>query len=297
MPRFLFEIAYLGTGYFGWQRQKPGQLSVQEVCEGAIQDLVGHKVHVYGASRTDRGVHASAMAAQADLNTKLEAWQLQRAIGVRLPRDIRLRSVSQVNDDFNCRFAAHGKCYSYHIYNSTFSSCFMASTSYHVRTNLCDQTIREAIACCIGEHDFSSFATALAKHEDKLTSPLDPDIPEKPRGNVRELYSFHLIRHGPSLRMFFIGKGFLRGMVRALVGTLLEIGCGRLAVSSMGKILAACDRSQAGPNVPAQGLKLEKVFFDKQKLMEWQNGLSKLEQISLSQDFLHLPQELQSFLG
>lgn len=269
MPRFLFRFQYNGTAYLGWQRQNYDDNTVQAVIEKAIQDLVGVPVHLYGASRTDRGVHARDMAAQADLDTRLRGEELRRAIDVRLPRDVTLTSVAEVADDFNCRHAAIGKCYIYRLYNSRRRPALLADQVYHVPRTLDVALMRRAAWPLVGTHDFASFATLLSEKPGGLTSQPDPENPEKPEGNIRTLYSVNIIQRSERVSVMLFGDGFLRGMVRGIVGTLVNVGLGKITPETVSRILHAKDRRSAGANLPGQGLTLERIFFEQAEMDQW----------------------------
>jgi len=269
MPRFLFRFQYTGTAYLGWQRQDYDPNTIQGTIERAIHDLVGHDVHLYGASRTDRGVHARDMAAQADLETRLRDEELRRAIDVRLPRDVTLTAVTEVAPDFNCRHAAIGKCYVYRLYNSKRRPALLADQVYHVPRTLDVGLMRKAAYPLVGTHDFASFATLLSEKPGGLTSQPDPDNPDKPEGNIRTMHAVCVIQRTERISVALFGDGFLRGMVRGIVGTLVNVGLGKIPPETVARILHAKDRKKAGANLPGQGLTLERVFFDEAEMAQW----------------------------
>lgn len=269
MPRFLFQIQYDGERFYGWQRQANDQLTVQEVVEDAAADLVGKPVILHSAGRTDRGVHARAMPAHVDLETRLRGEELRRAIDVRLPDDVALLKVEEVEPNFHCRYMAQGKCYAYRWHTSRRRSPMVRRFAHFEPRKLELAQMREAAAELVGTHDFAAFATLLSEHEDRLTSKPDPDNPEKPVGNTRTIYAAELIQRGELLTLLLFGDGFLRGMVRGIAGTLIDAGLGKLDGMGMQKILRSQDRRQASANLPACGLTLEKVFYEPSEMHEW----------------------------
>ncbi|MCA8938948.1 MAG: tRNA pseudouridine(38-40) synthase TruA [Planctomycetes bacterium] len=268
MPRFLIEVQYDGSAYFGWQRQGDGQISVQEVVEASLSDLFGQPTTVLAAGRTDRGVSARAMPAQFTSETRLRGEELRRAIDFRLPPDVAIRSLREVPEDFHCRYDALGKVYAYRLNNARRRAPLARFALLWPRA-LDFELMHQASRALIGTHDFSSFATLLSEHPNKQTTQPDPDNPDKPQGNVRTIHEIATIRRGEIVSLLVFGDGFLRGMVRAVVGTLLEVATKQREASEVATILAARDRRLAGPNVPAHGLMLERVFYEDAERERW----------------------------
>lgn len=267
--RFLLTIQYDGTDFYGWQRQRPGQRSVQEVVENAIADLVGGPVSILASGRTDRGVHARGMPAHVDLVTRLRGEELRRAIDARLPPDVALMGVLEVAPDFHCRYQNHGKCYIYRAYAGRSRLPLMNRYAVAEHRHMDVSAMREAAAQLTGTHDYSAFATLLSEHEGRLTSQPDPDNPEKPQGNVRTVFALRIVQAGPLVCWCYFGDGFLRGMVRGLTGTLMDVGFGKLSADDVSGILRSGDRREAGANAPGRGLTLERVFFDQGQMERW----------------------------
>jgi len=269
MPRFLLHIQYDGHAYFGWQRQAHDQITVQEVVEDAIADLVKSPVVLHSSGRTDRGVHARAMPAHCDFESRLRDETLRRAIDVRLPDDVSLLSIKEVEPDFHCRFMCIGKAYAYRWHNSRKRSPLARAHTHHEPRKLDLVAMQEAANVLVGTHDFAAFATLLCEHEDRLTSRPDPDNPEKPVGNIRTIHAAEVVTFGEGVTLMLFGDGFLRGMVRGVAGTLLDAGLGKLSAAQVAEIVASKDRKLASANMPACGLTLEKVFYEHSEMDLW----------------------------
>jgi tRNA pseudouridine38-40 synthase len=246
VPRTIrLDIAYDGTEFVGWQRQENG-VSVQQVVEEALAAACdAPRIAVDGASRTDSGVHALGQTASARIESRLDDETLVNAINSRLPRSVSVRRVSTVGDRFHARFSARGKHYAYRILHAArpepIGRAYLAWTRFEPAI----PPMREAARALVGRHDFASFATAGS-----------------PRASsVREIWGIHVLRRGAVTTFAFRGNGFLYNQVRAMVGTLLLVGQGKLAPARVGEILAARDRRLAGPTAPPEGLFLLRVLY------------------------------------
>jgi tRNA pseudouridine38-40 synthase len=238
-------LSYDGTGFVGWQRQAAGE-SVQGLLEDALAKIEGRAVTVHGAGRTDAGVHALGQVASFRLSSPIEDWQLWRALNAHLPGAIRVMELATVADDFHARFSASSKAYEYRIWNARVQPPFVRPYSWHVIDRLDLAAMQEAARAIVGCHDFKGFRSARSVNHT----------------TVREITSAGWRRGDDALLVFDIaGKGFLRYMVRSLVGTLVEIGRGHRSADEMARLLAAPDRSAAGKTAPALGLFLVKVDY------------------------------------
>jgi tRNA pseudouridine38-40 synthase len=245
-PRTLkLTIAYDGTNYVGWQRQENG-LAVQQVIEDALQPMCGDDVPVLmGAGRTDAGVHASGQVASVRVAFEHPAKAVHRALNVRLPPDIRVLAVEEAEPRFHARFDATGKSYRYRIATDRVPLPFDRWFVWHMAQPCDVEAMRAAAAVLLGRHDFTSFQ---ARGSDVLDG-------------WRTLERIHVERAGSEIHVDVDGDGFLRHMVRIVVGTLVDIGVGNRSVESMASALAARDRQAAGRTAPAQGLMLVKIRY------------------------------------
>jgi tRNA pseudouridine38-40 synthase len=243
--RFKFVLEYDGTDYHGWQVQPNGR-TIQAVLQAAIAQMTGESTAVVAAGRTDAGVHASGQVISFSLQRIVPAETLLRGLNALTPRDICLRNVAVVSDDFDPRRAARSRLYVYRIWNARWLSPFWRRYAWHVPRQLNDDHMRAAVAHLIGEHDFSSFRAAgcEAKHP------------------VRRVLRSELARSGDLLTYTIAANGFLRHMVRNVIGTLVEVGSGSRSADTLPQLLAARDRRQAGPTAPACGLCLTEVNYE-----------------------------------
>lgn len=250
MPTFKLTIAYDGTGLVGWQRQAEG-VSVQGLLEDACAALDGRPVALAGAGRTDAGVHALAQVASMTLERRIAPDAVVRALNIRLPPAVRVLEAVAVHDGFHARFDARKKSYRYRIANRPVLSPFERAYAWHVPAPTLDvEAMAQAAGRLEGRHDFKAFqGTGGVTH-----------------GTERELYSVRVApAPGDSGIMAFdlSGDGFLRHMVRNIIGTLVEVGRGRRRPEWVAEVLAGGDRSLAGPTAPAAGLFLVGVEYDR----------------------------------
>ena len=237
-------LSYVGTGYAGWQRQ-PNALTVQEVVEAALSPVVGTAVTVVAAGRTDAGVHARGQAAHLELDAAVEPSALIHGANHHLPDDVRVLAADRVRDGFHARKSVRAKEYRYRLRCARVVSPLEAPFVVPVRHVLDVARLRRATLAIVGEHDFSAFALAGGAHS-------------QPR---RHIFAAEWLQSGDALELRVVGDGFLRGMVRSLVGTLLEVGHGRRTVDGFAKLLSGAPRASAGPTAPAHGLTLERVLY------------------------------------
>ena len=245
MKRIMLEIAYDGTAYYGWQVQ-PGMPTIEAELNKALSALLGEKIEIIGASRTDSGVHALGNVAVFDTNSVFPAQKISLAVNNRLPDDIRVLASYEVAADFHPRKAGCAKTYEYKILNTRIAIPTHRLYSYHIYYPLDPVLMQEAARYLIGEHDFASFCSANSQVKD----------------TIRSIYALDVFKEGDMITIRVKGNGFLYNMVRIIAGTLIEFGRGRYKPEKMKEILQACDRSMAGPTAPAHGLTLAKIEYE-----------------------------------
>jgi tRNA pseudouridine38-40 synthase len=241
-------VSYRGGAYAGWQRQA-NALSVQELLEGALAGLAGRLIRVLGASRTDAGVHARGQVAHLDPDLgpdlPLPLGALVHGTNRRLPEDVRVLAADRMPAGFHARKHAASKVYSYRLSRAAVLSPLDAPFAVRVDPRIDPARLAAGAAFLVGRHDFSAFAAAGGSH----------------RQPFRRVLAAGWTEDGPELRFTIEGEGFLRGMVRALVGTLVDVGLGRRAPEELAVLLTGAPRGAAGATAPARGLVLERVIY------------------------------------
>lgn len=244
MPTVFVTIAYDGTNYSGWQVQ-PNGLAVQQVVEEALEQLLKEPVQVRSSGRTDAGVHARAMAASFSTSRDLPLRAFVEGANRFLPADIAIQSACIVPDGFKPITMAHAKRYRYTIINSSVRSPLDRLYSWQVREPLDFAAMNEAALRFVGNHDFAAFRASNCVA----------------RTTVRRIDSVQIIRDGVRITIDVTGGGFLKNMVRVMVGTLVDIGKGRFAPSDIDRLLQGGTRKEAGSTAPACGLCLMEVMY------------------------------------
>ncbi len=247
MRTLKFTIQYDGTEFVGWQRQDAG-VSIQGLIEDALASIEGRPVTVHGAGRTDAGVHALGQVASARLANSLDPDTLQRALNATLPEAVRIAAVEIAADGFHARFNARAKTYEYRVWNGAFVPPFVRRYVWHVPQPLDREAIGAGAAAIEGEHDFAAFQGSGG-------AP-GPTVRRVERARWRSSDA-----DPPSLVFEITGQGFLRHMVRAIAGTLVDVGLRRTAPAEIPVILESRDRSRAGVTAPASGLFLVRVDY------------------------------------
>ena len=240
--RIMLTVSYDGTDYCGWQWQ-PNGITIEEVLNRELTRLLREEIHVQGASRTDSGVHALGNLCIFDTETRIPPEKICYAINQSLPEDIVVQDSREVPGNFHPRKWNSEKTYEYTMIRSRFPNPLMRRYAYGIHQNLDVGRMREAGAWLVGEQDFASFCTPRTQVET----------------TVRRILSLDLQEQGDRLTLRVRGCGFLYNMVRIIAGTLLEVGKGRIAPEDMPGILAARNRSAAGPTAPPQGLCLMEI--------------------------------------
>lgn len=247
MRRIRVTVAYDGTAYHGWQVQ-PGLPTIQGELERILSDIDNRPVSVIGSGRTDAGVHALGQVAAFDLHNPLPTPNLQRAMNRILPPDIRILSADAAAADFHPRFNASAKTYEYRIWRAEVCPPMRRLYTLHFPYPLDEQAMIDAAPLLEGEHDFSAFAASDEKDELGLSK-------------VRTILSSTLVREDGELVYRVRGSGFLKHMVRIIVGTIREIGRGNLTAAGLLARLQPGYPGKAGPSVPARGLCLVSVEY------------------------------------
>lgn len=244
--RIRLTLEYDGRAYAGWQTQKQGERTIQVEVENALRPLLRETVRLRVAGRTDSGVHALGQVACFTTESEILLHRLRRGLDALLPDDIAVLKAEDVPLDFDPRKSL-GKIYRYLILNRPARSPLLDGRVWHDRRRLDLEAMRRAAGHLIGEHDFTSFCS----------------VDDSSRQRVRRLYDLSI--HDPDdvgvLRMEFFATAFLKQMVRTLVGTLHQVGVKARDPDSIPEVLAAHDRSQAGPTAPPEGLYLFRVFY------------------------------------
>ena len=241
--RVLLTIQYDGSDWSGWQSQTNGP-SIQDEIERVLGVICRNDVTLLAAGRTDAGVHANDQKAHFDLPENFSLHRLVQGANALLSPTIRVRSAVEVAPDFHARYLAKGKTYTYRIWTDPVADVFRAPNHTHIPLELDVETMRKALADVRGEHDFRAFTVA------------NPEVAT----TTREVLSAELIQNGPAIEITLAGRGFLRFMVRRIVGSLIEIGSGRIEPDSIRASLEP-EFTESRWTAPARGLTLEKVHY------------------------------------
>ena len=246
MTRYRLKIAYDGTPFHGWQRQK-NAITVEEVLTNALTTMTGSHRPIFGASRTDAGVHALEQVAAFDYNeSRFNAPRFYRGLNALVPKSVAITHIEETSQNFHPRHNARGKIYRYLIWTQWHRSPLLANTSWHRRQRLNITAMHKAAQHLVGIHDFTSFRA----------SNCDANSP------IREMYQISVQEIQPALiQIEVVGSAFLKHMVRTIAGTLVIIGANRQKPDWMAALLNEKDRTKAGMKAPACGLTLHKIFY------------------------------------
>lgn len=241
-------ISYDGTRYSGWERQPDTDMTIQGKLEQVLSRMAGTPVEIIGAGRTDGGVHAKGMAANAhlDMDTDMGPEEIRDYMNRYLPEDICVREVKKASDRFHSRYNALGKTYCYTCYVGGLKPVFNRKYVYIPEEIPDMERMKQAAGYLTGTHDYKSFC-----HNPKMK-----------KSTVRTVDRIDIVKKGDYINLTYHGTGFLQYMVRILTGTLLEVGWGKRTPESMQELLEAKNRVEAGFTAPAQGLCLMEVDYD-----------------------------------
>ncbi len=248
MLNFKLDISYNGKNYFGWQRQK-NKITIQQTIEDVLKNILKiNKISLIGASRTDAGAHAVHQIANFKIqeNLKIKTEILIKQLNSSLPLDIRINSITAVSDDFHSRYNAKRREYRYYVYNYKIISPFFKDFTYFYPYEIDFTLLKKSIKFFKGEHNFSPFAN-LSKSNVKNT--------------VRKIYKFFFYKKNNIITFVIVGNGFLKGMIRNIIGTILRINRLRQNPRIIKEIFRLNKREGNGPTAPASGLFLHRVYY------------------------------------
>jgi tRNA pseudouridine38-40 synthase len=250
MQNIKLTLAYDGTDFSGWQIQ-PGQPTIQGALADVLEKLTQQRPAIQGAGRTDAGVHATGQVANFKTPSELSAGEFQRACNALLPPSIRVVAAEEAGPDFHARWSALAKTYRYRIFRGRVVPPFLWRYVQHDPYPLDFHAMAEAARRFEGEHDFTSFAASTGSEED-----------DRERTMTRVIYRSEMLRGAAEEWVYLVrGKSFLRYMVRKIVGTLVDVGRGKLCPDDISKLFEMRDRSKSGPTMPPQGLCLAEVEY------------------------------------
>ncbi len=244
MRNILLLVSYDGTMYHGWQCQ-PNGITIQETLHKAVEKITNRHVKLIGGARTDAGVHAQGQGVNFTTESLIDLRSLAKGLNSLLPLDIRVHSVSEVPEGFHARYSAKSKTYVYCILTAPYNSPFHGRYAWHYPYGLDVPFMDGAIKLIVGEHDFSAF-----KKKDEVY-----------RSAVRKILRARVRRRKDFIYIVLEATGFLRYMVRNIVGTLVLVGSGKITKDRFQEILESRDRQKAGPTAPAKGLFLREIQY------------------------------------
>lgn len=237
-------VAYDGTRFNGWQKQKEGDNTLQSLLEREIAGIVGEKIELFGSGRTDAGVHAKGQTANFKAEKRIDLEKFLKDINEKLPSSVAVKSAKEAEERFHARLNAKSKTYEYTIWKAAYNNVFGKRYAFSCE-GLDVRKMKEAAADFIGTHDFKGFCSA------KKTK----------KSTVRTVYSVDFKEDEETIKISFTGNGFLYNMVRIMTGTLIEIGEGKRKRETIGEVLKTKNREDAGFTAPPQGLCLIKVLY------------------------------------
>jgi tRNA pseudouridine38-40 synthase len=244
LKQVCLRIAYIGDGFHGWQSQLDGS-GIQDHIEKVLEVFLRERVRITGASRTDTGVHAEDQVACFRISAAVDLHRLVKGLNAMLPLGVRVKGAQFVPLDFHPILSATAKLYRYRIWRSIGETPFYSSHSWKWSGPLDLDRMLQASRVFVGTHDFSAFCAADSSAKTK----------------VRTLYDIRQVNAGPLLELWFYGEGFLKQMIRVMVGTLMSVGQKKMSVDDVAEVLQVRDRTKAAMTAPADGLTLMKVCY------------------------------------
>lgn len=245
MRNVKIEISYDGTRYKGFQKLADNDMTIQGKLEAVISKMTGENIELIASGRTDMGVHAIRQVANFKTNTKEGVDKIQKYLNMYLPEDIVVMSAEEVEERFHSRYNVKSKTYVYKIDNNEYPSPFNRKYRTHIPKKLDIKKMKDASKFLLGEHDFSSFVSSKSKK----------------KSNVRTIYSIEINSKDGNIDIYVKGNGFLHNMVRIIVGTLVDVGLGKIDPEQMKNLLLAKKRTLASDTAPAKGLALLDVKY------------------------------------
>ena len=238
-------IEYDGKNFAGWQNQ-PNKVSIQGEIERALKEITGEAIDVTASGRTDAGVHALGQVANFHTESKIDINKFPYALNAKLPKSIVVKKAEEVDDRFHSRYNCKGKTYRYVINNNEFPSAINRFREFHVAQKLDIDAMKKALGCFEGTHDFKGFKSSGGS-ERKTT--------------IRTIEKAELKENDGIISVELSGDGFLYNMVRIIVGTIVDVGLGKINADKIPAIIASCDRTRAGKTLPPHGLYLIEVRY------------------------------------
>jgi len=244
---YRLDLAYVGAQFMGWQSQ-PNRATVQDHLEAALRTCLREKVSLMGASRTDTGVHAEHQVASFRSSKPIDCFRVLRSLQALVPDTIGIYSLEPCSEDFHPIFQAQAKLYRYRLWQGTAPSPFAKPYVWVLPQTLSVSRMESASLALLGHHDFRSFCAS-----DRTVQTFE-----------RTIFDIRWLQHGSLLEFYILGDGFLKQMVRSIVGTLVDVGVGKRTAQDMQGLVLAKDRTRAGQTAPAQGLSLVRIFYESQ---------------------------------
>ncbi len=238
-------IQYDGSRYKGWQRLGKSEMTIQTKIENVLSKMTDEKVEIIGSGRTDSGVHALAQVANFKTKDEKSVDEMMEYLNKYLPDDIAIKQVVEVHERFHARYNVVSKTYMYRIWNGRVQNPFLRKHVSHVIGKIDINAMKHAATYLIGEHDYASYR----------------DVKAKKKSSIRTIYEIEIAQEEEGITIMIRGNGFLHKMVRIIVGTLLEVGLGRMKSEEVEHILQQKDRALAGPTAQAKGLFLYSVEY------------------------------------